>query len=443
MVQGLVRWFSVLAGGLLVVVHGVRATDCPDAPYSSPTCPCVGPPVSDGMVLNGGVWCFNGGDDTLSNVILQNGAVLIVCDDVTLYNVSVNNGSTLVIGSGVSVVVGGSGTWSVNGTIVNYGSLTLTVPTNIASGGAFFNGGYVQALEPLTINSLSGYVGLPGSQMTGAQITVTVLAQCGICLHDASVQVGCLTNGGATPSVCVDTGAQAPGCLQIDSCVNLTGQLSGDTVYVCGEGAAQVDSQYLGNAIVDTSCECAVPFLSGPVLRLLVRGEGLGWWLTWEWLVVPEVAVAFYRVWRYAVSGSGVVDSEGDLPWEVCAQTDQVEFLDDARCLQGCFYRVEAWLANGQSVYSNVVYVRGWGRWFVWVVGERLVPDLMCLSSGCRIRVWSVDGREVGEISLHEGLALSAVFPRVAQGVYLVEVLAGWMGAERREDAVGKSLYVE
>ncbi len=402
---------------LVVPTIIANAYDCPDVPVPPPVCPCSGSIVADNMVLNGGVWCFNGGDDTLSNIILQSGAVLIICSDVTLYNISINNPGTLVIAPGASVTVSGNGTWSVNGTIVNYGNLLITIPTNIASGGAFFNGGYVQATEPLTINSLSGYVGLPGSNLEGSQIEVTVLAQCGICLYDATVHLGCINNGGATPSLCVDSASSYIPCLQIDSCANVTSDLTTDTIYLCGSGATQIDTQYLGGAVVDPDCICNGLLSYQPVLRLSVDKSGDRLYLLrWKWEIPPQAPVIVFRIWLF--DGHRLIER---------GKTSLYSYTDEASCEGTCFYRVEAILSTMKSVLSNSVRISANNQFVIIILNGTTIPEVVCQSQRCNGQLLNIDGRILHRFTLKYKETLRQATTGLPDGVYILKVNAGLM----------------
>jgi hypothetical protein len=184
-----------------------------DAQCAIPVAPTAAACGSTGTKLtatNGGditsTYYFNGAASTFSGVKLQGGATLVVCGSLTLTSPTLN-GTLILIEPGGSLTLSVANGFAINTTsIVNNGSLTITLPSpasSITMNGTFWNNGAENTEGSVTFNGSGGPYNETGASMVISGNMLTNKAA----VNDGAVTVGllytqnsslCLGNGSTT-----------------------------------------------------------------------------------------------------------------------------------------------------------------------------------------------------------------------------------------------------
>lgn len=429
------NWLISLVINLFLSAQASWATTtCPTPPYSTPSCPCTGSPLTDGTIASSGIWCFNGGDDTLTNVIIQGTAIVYICSNVTLYNWGFTSSATLIIAPNAAVTISTSynAVYINTGvTIVNYGSISFEGFTSFSSGAALYNEGTIQATNQFIINAGATYVG--GIASTLNTDTLVLNGTCAACLNGANVSTNYLETGSGANNFCGDS---LFSCVQVNTAANVTADLTGDaTIGFCGNGVADIDSAFYGSAgSVSLTCPCIDPF---SLIRLLLRAapdkDQRQCLLTWSWMDnrLPPAPVQYYRVYRMSPSPGTNPD---DAPtWDILATTTDQTYRDETfyQCANACIYRVGAIIYGNQEILSEAVIVwRDPHQMFVMIGGDSRIR-LWCQTQRCQLAVFNLEGQHLQTTTLHkdEQIVLGTALPA---GAYILKVLEGHLVSKLR-----------
>ncbi len=397
-------------------------TPCPPNPVPPPSCPCTGSTLTDNTIASSGVWCFNGGDDTLSSVTIQGTAIVYICSDVVLWNWSFNSNATLVIAPGTNVTIGssyGSVFFNSGVTVVNYGITTIHGFVSFSSGASLFNSGSLLTPDRTIINAGAIYVGTPGSYWQADSLTLN--GTCAACLNGSSIETNFLQTGSGSNNLCGDT---LFSCVSINLSANVTSSLTSDsTIGVCGPGTIYIDSTNYGNAIVSTTCPCQEP-TSIYLLELTGNIKDNKALLYWKWKsIAPDVAL--YVVTKTFESNENVVTIS-----DTTTSTSWIDYHSET-CNQLCIYQVLAHLKSREIVKSNRIQLKIVDKVIRIYTPPGSNLSLKCMSPVCHIRVLTLDGKVILDERLYNNRKQQAYYP-LPSGLYLLiqpitgKIALGW-----------------
>ncbi len=410
----------------LVAVVGVIAfsnvlwAQCPEPPFPAPTCPCSGTTVTDNTTTSAGIYCFNGGDDTITNLVVNDpSSVVYICADVVLTSTYINSGY-IVIAPGVMVTY--DNTWGsswIDGGIINYGTLYLNSDFSLSPNGQLYNYGYLDG-RGITVTGSSQVV--IGPSATGTVLDqLDIQSNCGLCFNGGPSQMNVdtfATGGGLSSAICNDEGGTV--CVDVatsEAIVNSPLTTDTSTTFFCVPDSATynaiISSPYVGTANVGV-CNCNQVFPL-PMLTLYIDREGdqtLRLW--WQWTAPPPSITAYV-----------LYQTDHAHRFQPVATVTDTQYALPAPDHTTYFY-VEALLHNGTHIRSNTVsYSPTLHHPIVLVnLGDDLA--LACYSAQCAFELFSYQGRLIASRTIRHGVyPLSALTTSLPASVYILKPANG------------------